>query len=120
MAGHFARIGQTDPSNIVFCALIACDICTWRHTQQEYDKLSDKWFGAHGARFNCWRWEQPFENYYGMFRRTPQHNPIYLGWMMLAQDRAALKSGELPSASAICIAGFVILYCLCMLPIRAL
>jgi len=55
----------------------------------------DRHSGLHPQRFNCWRWESHFEDWYGTAMITSRDAlPLDVGWLRRAQDRADSKGGE--------------------------
>ena len=56
--------------------------------------MVNKWGGVHPARFACWRWEQDFEDTYGIHTREENVHAINVGWKAIAQERTEWKKLE--------------------------
>ena len=91
MAGHFARLEETHTvAKVLHCR----DLSWWRQKQQELKVNGNKWRGVHPARFACWRWEQDFEDTYGIHTREESVHAINVGWKAIAQERTEWKKLE--------------------------
>ena len=94
LGGHLARMPD---ESVPKQALMTRPLAWWRAEQAKWD---DKYSGLHPKRFNCWRWEAHFEDWYGAAVVTEDQAPVEVGWLSRAQTRHLWKKGESAFARA--------------------
>ena len=89
LGGHLARMPE---DKIPKRAFLTRPLAWWRFEQ---DRWTDRHSGLHPQRFNCWRWEAHFEDWYGRALITSRDaSPLDVGWLRRAQDRDDWKGGD--------------------------
>jgi hypothetical protein len=89
LGGHLARMSE---DKIPKQALLTRPLSWWRFQQTGW---TDRHSGLHPRRFNCWRWEAHFEEYYGAATLlNADGSPLSVGWLHRAQDRDIWKQSE--------------------------
>ena len=89
LGGHLARMHE---DKVPKKALLTRPLAWWRFHQ---DGWTDRHSGLHPQRFNCWRWEAHFEDFYGNVSLPfANASPLAVGWLERAQNRDQWKKGE--------------------------
>ena len=89
LGGHLARMGE---ETIPKTAMITRPLAWWRYQQSIW---TDRHSGLHPQRFNCWRWEDHFESWYGATAiPNDTASSVDVGWLQRAQVRDLWKEGE--------------------------